>query len=174
MRADTEDSERSRKASQFPSSIRQGVCSRCGSFCGLIKYGACVLGLLEGSIPPLSFPVPVVHDCYRNLGGEDTFSFKLWSIERLRSCEDLQQQVFLISSETLDGSMLSITGFVAIFPQITVCRGKREKGMDCTLIMSHQDPGTQPGTWLVLSKCYLSGWRTHTWMDAELNYFFRG
>lgn len=32
-----------------------GTCSCCGSFSSQIKYGACVIGLLEESIPPHSF-----------------------------------------------------------------------------------------------------------------------
>lgn len=93
-------------------------------------------------------------------------SFKLWSIERLRSLEDLQQKKILISSETLDNSILSITCFMAIFPQMVSWR-KREKGMDCIFHSFHQDPGTQPGTQLVVNKCYSNGWKMYKWMDEK-------
>lgn len=43
--------------------------------------------------------------------------------------------------------------------------------MDCIFIISHQDPGTQPGTQLVFNKCYLNGWRMHKWMVAKNKLF---
>lgn len=41
--------------------------------------------------------------------------------------------------------------------------------MDCIFIISHHDPGTQPGTQLVLNKCYLNGWNGYKCMIAKMN-----